>query len=256
MNGKAFLFGLNYKNDPASALNGCINDVINMSAYLQKELGIPCELYTDDVNLHDTSARGMMNKFYEIALQTYRDNLDFVWIHYSGHGSYVRDTSGDEKDGRDECLVPNDYKTGGMILDDHVNHLFSYFNPKTRVICIFDCCHSGTIGDVKYSWEGPSSVTVENILCKSSARIITISGCLDKQVSMDAYNVMGDNSYSGAMTSCLLLALRENKTGCWNNAFTLISSLRTKLKERGFRQTAKMCSSYNLAKDPLFIPNV
>lgn len=256
MKGKAFLFGLNYQNDPSSALNGCINDVINVSAYLQSELGIPCELYTDDVNLQDTSAMGMLNKLYEIAMQTYRDDLDFVWIHYSGHGSYVRDTSGDEKDMRDECLVPNDYKTAGLIPDDYINSLFSYFNPKTRVVFVFDSCYSATVGDVKYSWEGPSKVTVENILCKASARIITLSGCLDKQTSADAYNVLGDSKFSGALTSCLLLALRENKVGTWSNAFTLIADVRKKLAERRFTQTAKLCSSHNLAKDTTFIPTL
>lgn len=256
MNGKAFLFGLNYQNTPDLALNGCINDVKNMAAYLQTELGIPCETFTDDVNLQDTSAMGMLNRLYEIAMQSYRDNLDFVWIHYSGHGTYVRDMTGDEKDLRDECLVPNDYRTAGVISDDYINSLFSYFNPNTRVVCVFDCCHSGTIGDVKYSWEGPNRVNVENILCKASTKIITLSGCLDRQTSADAYNVLGDGKYAGAMTSCLLMALRDNKQGTWSNAFTLVTALRAKLSERGYTQTAKLCSSHNLAKDPVFIPTL
>jgi hypothetical protein len=50
------------------------------------------------------------------------------------------------------------------------------------------------------------------------------------------------------------MALRENKQGTWQDVFTLINTVRAKLTERGFTQTAKLCSSHNLAKDPVFIP--
>jgi hypothetical protein len=199
---------------------------------------------------------------YEMAISSYRDDLDIVWIHYSGHGSYVRDTNKDERDGKDECLVPSDYMTSGLIPDDYINGLLTMFNPKTRVICIFDCCHSGTIGDVKYSWEGPKKVTVENIMCAIPCKALTISGCLDHQVSMDAYNVFGSGTgpsdigyktFTGALTSCLLMVLRDDPL-LTTNAFNLITKLRQKLKASGFTQIAKLCTSYNLAKDPVFVP--
>ena len=256
MKGKAILFGLNYAKYPDAALNGCINDVINMSAYLQKELGIMCDVYTDDATPDATTAMGMLNKLYEAAMQSYRDDLDFIWIHYSGHGTYIHDTNKDEKDFKDECLVPSDFGTVGVIPDDYINTLCSYFNPKTRVVLVFDCCHSGTIGDVKYSWEGPLHASVENILCNASCKIITLSGCLDAQTSADAYNVLGDNKYVGALTACLLLALKENKTACWDNAFYMVDQVRMKLAAHGFGQTAKLCSSYNLARNPVFIPRL
>lgn len=254
MKARAFLFGLNYASDSSCALNGCINDVINMAAFLEKELGVPYEVFTDDVDPRTTSALGMLTKLYEIAVQSYRDDLDFVWIHYSGHGSYVRDTSGDEKDGNDECLVPSDYQTAGLIPDDYICSLFNHFNPKTRVVAVFDCCHSGTIGDVKYSWAGPRSATIENIRCQVPARVITLSGCLDNQTSADAYDAMGDGKFAGAMTSCLLMALRENQAAACANAFTLLSALRAKLASQGYAQTAKLCSTHNLARDPTVVP--
>ena len=197
-----------------------------------------------------------MNHMYRVAMESWRDNLDFVWIHYSGHGSYMRDTSGDEKDGRDECLIPSDYETAGVIPDDYINQLFSYFNPATRVICVFDCCHSGTIGDVKYGWESPTRVIVENILCSVKARIITFSGCMDTQTSADAFNTLGDNMYGGALTGCLLMALREGGTRYKGDVFGLLQDVRNKLRARGFAQVPKLCSTYNLAKDRLFIPSV
>lgn len=256
MKGRGYLFGLNYANDATMKLNGCINDVQNMATYLKTELGIPCELFTDDINQKDTTAMGMLNKLYQIAMTTYSEDLDFVWIHYSGHGTSILDQDADEKDGRDEALVPYDVKTMGVIPDDYIQWLFTYFNPKTRVIFVFDCCHSGTIGDVFFSWEGPKNCVVENVMCDVKARVITLSGCLDDQTSADAYNVLGDNKYVGALTSCLLMAMKENKTGTWSNVFTMIDSLRKKLTDRGFVQKPKVCSTHNLAKDPVFIPSL
>lgn len=253
MKSKAYLFGLNYADNDSLRLNGCINDVNNMAQFLRTSLGMPCEVITDDVNKKDTSAMGMLNKLYQIALTTFSEDLDFVWIHYSGHGASILDRDGDEKDGYDEALVPWDVQKMGVIPDDYMQCLFTYFNPKTRVVVVFDCCHSGTIGDVMYSWEGPTNVAVENIYCEVPSRIITLSGCLDTQTSADAFNVLGDKKYVGAMTACLLLTLKENKNS-WSNVFTLTDALRKKLAEKGFSQKPKVCSTHNLAKDPVFLP--
>ena len=43
--------------------------------------------------------------------------LLFIFV---GHGSRVRDTSGDEDDGYDECLCPVDCHSAGMIIDDQL----------------------------------------------------------------------------------------------------------------------------------------
>ena len=43
---------------------------------------------------------------------------DHLFLHYSGHGTQVKDEDGDEADGKDEALVPCDYQTAGFIVDD------------------------------------------------------------------------------------------------------------------------------------------
>jgi hypothetical protein len=251
--GKGLLFGLNYQHCSSGKLNGCINDVLNISEFLNSTYGFQVDIYTDDVNLHETSGMGIMRKLYELALETYRDDLEFVWIHYSGHGSYIKDESNDEQDGNDECLVPSDYQTTGLIPDDFICSLFTYFNPKTRVVFVFDCCHSGTIGDVKYSWEGFEQVSIENMQCSIPAKIITLSGCLDNQTSADAFNVLGDNKYVGALTACLLSILKDSPE-LKNDVFGIVSRLRLLLQEKQFSQVPKLCSTYDLYKDKVFIP--
>jgi hypothetical protein len=248
---RAVLFGLNYKHAPEARLNGCINDVINMKEYLTS-VGFVCSTYTDDTDLYSTSARGIIQRISELAQESFKSNLQTVWIHYSGHGSFIRDLNGDEKDGKDECLVPSDFKTVGLLPDDILNAVLSQFNPKTKVICIFDCCHSATIGDARFSWEGSAKFTIENLRCKIPGKLITISGCLDDQVSMDAFNVLKTQKFEGAMTSCLLLTLKESRI-YHRNIFTVLDVLRRKLKERRFVQIPKLCSTFNLNSDRVLL---
>lgn len=271
LRGRALLFGLNYAShsNPKLKLNGCINDVKKMAEYLKTKFNIPVDVYTDEVPelpelpegeeapeptpSTDCTGYGIISHLYEMAMLSWKEQLNFVWIHYSGHGASIADTNRDEKDGKDECLVPIDYDTSGMITDDYVNTLFSYFNPNTRVVCVFDCCHSGTIGDVKYSWDVPTRPVLENVNCKAKAKIITISGCLDRQTSADAFNLLSDGEYIGALTACFLLTLQE-KPRIVNDVFGLVNDIRQKLKQRKFSQYPKLCSTYNLSKDKVLIP--
>ncbi len=252
---RALLFGLNYDGTNAK-LNGCINDVMNMKEFLTSKYRIPCTVYTDDVDKVNTSAAGIMANLNKMAILTYTEELDFVWIHYSGHGSQSLDRSRDERDGRDECIVPNNYEKAGLISDDYINKILSLFNPKTRVICVFDCCHSGTVSDLKYSWEKRNIMAIENVRSMVRGKVLSISGCLDKQVAMDAFNVTGDFKFTGALTSCLLTVFKEDAqyNSVANNVFDLLEKLRIKLKTLGFQQIPMLCSSYNLAIDCIFIP--
>jgi hypothetical protein len=252
MRGRALLFGLNYPGSSAQ-LNGCVNDVVNMSNYLAVALNVPITVCTDDSpnTRSQTTAMGIVQNLYELAVQSYKEDLEFAWIHYSGHGSYMADTSNDEKDGRDECLVPNDYATAGLITDDCLNRVFGAFNPKTRVVFVCDACHSGTVCDVKYSWESPTKCMVENITCSVRAKVLTLSGCLDDQTSADAFNVMGDSKFSGALTACLLKVLQEAPQAR-TDVFQVFALLSTKLKVLGFTQRPKLCSTYNLARERVF----
>lgn len=247
--GQAILFGLNYSDCANGQLNGCINDVKNMKEFLSIDYDMPIYIYTDDVDKENTSGIGIISNLYKMACDSYRYDLDFIYIHYSGHGSYIRDMDGDEMDYKDEALVPSDYETKGLICDDYLQNIYSCFNPKTKIVCVFDCCHSGTIGDIKYRWLSASRVTIENINCKVKARVITISGCRDDQTSADAFNINDNKMYSGAMTSCMINVLRA-KPECKDNIFMFIEYLQKKLKELKFTQIPQLCSTYNINKEP------
>ena len=65
-------------------------------------------------------------------------------FHYSGHGTDVADQNGDEPDGRDECLVPFDYRSAGFITDDVLKTLYDRFPVSGNLTLVMDSCHSGS----------------------------------------------------------------------------------------------------------------
>jgi metacaspase-1 len=77
---------------------------------------------------------------------------DSLFLQFSGHGSQVPDTSGDEVDGLDETILPLDFKTAGQITDDEMYDILVRGVPMgVRLTVLFDCCHSGTGLDLPYS---------------------------------------------------------------------------------------------------------
>jgi hypothetical protein len=67
-------------------------------------------------------------------------------FYYSGHGSQVVDTDGDEIDGLDEILCPHDidFAKKFYISDDDLRGIFAKLPEGMNLEVILDCCHSGT----------------------------------------------------------------------------------------------------------------
>lgn len=67
---------------------------------------------------------------------------DFLLFTYSGHGGQVPDLNGpeDESDRLDEtmCFFDREY------IDDELYREFEAFAEGVRILCLLDCCHSGT----------------------------------------------------------------------------------------------------------------
>ncbi len=67
---------------------------------------------------------------------------DIFAFYYSGHGSFKKDTNGDEADSRDESLVLSDGVENEHLIDDV---LYDKFNAiKAKKLIFLDSCHSGT----------------------------------------------------------------------------------------------------------------
>lgn len=249
----ALLFGINYIRTPSSRLNGCVNDVIGMTEYLRAKLGIKdIQCFDDERSYDGVTKEGMLRALRRLAERSRAEKLDFAWIHYSGHGTHVHDSTGDELDGRDECLCPADYQTQGLISDDSLKEIFRTFDPCTRVMCVFDCCHSGTIGDLKWRFVNGRK-EMESRETAVGAKCLVLSGCTDTQTSADAFNVNNDRKFTGALTSCLLMTLRGN-AAVRGDALGMLEDVRAKLRARGFTQVPQLTASYDVSIVRAFLP--
>jgi hypothetical protein len=71
----------------------------------------------DDGEHEEPTKKNMLAAYKKIVADS--EPGDSIFLHYSGHGSKVKDDDwGEEEDGYDEVLVPLDYQEAGMIRDD------------------------------------------------------------------------------------------------------------------------------------------
>lgn len=221
---KALLIGINYKGT-SSALNGCINDTLNMRRFLLSH-GYSEESITmmNELDSSNTPTKQNMLNAIKKIINDADENTD-VLIQYSGHGSHTRDYNNDEEDGQDELLCPLDYSTAGMIYDDELRSIIDTAKKGTRIFFFSDSCHSGSILDLQTSYDidlsndDRSKFTArKNTRVKpTESYVICVSGCLDPQTSADYYGVSPYDSsrqYQGAMTNAFLttvMSLEQQK---------------------------------------------
>ena len=227
---RALLVGINYVGTE-NQLNGCINDINNVAAYLQTVRGYltaSCIMMSDATPRKPTRAN-IMAAFKEL-LQGVRAG-DELWFHYSGHGTLQRDTNGDEESGSDSCICPLDFNNAGFITDDVIRSALAALVPSgARLYIVLDACHSGTGCDLRYKYDD-SSYLLNNAAAplpaaydpnawslrqtsyeykryaKTAGEVFCISGCQDSQTSADAFLA---GKAAGALTFCLLQALNAN----------------------------------------------
>ena len=181
---KALLIGLNYPKS-SFPLNGCVNDINKMGTILVEKFG-----FQSIVKLHDTSSilPTKTNILSQLTLLLSQSKSgDVLFFHYSGHGSQIKDTNGDDADGLDEVLIPSDYfSNNSIITDDEIKAIVNAnLKEGVKLIVLMDCCHSGTIFDLKYNYDTNWNPVVNDKSLNTIGDVIVISGCSDPQVSFD-----------------------------------------------------------------------
>ena len=224
MTKRAILIGSNYINT-ANQLDGCINDInniqnflINMCGYINSNITILLNNNASDMNIQN-----IIKQILKVVIPG-----DTIFFYYSGHGATVTGSSSNEKPEADDAIIPNDYTTGGYITDDWLYNNFIIKIPSKVTLWGFtDCCHSGTMFDLKYNWLYTPSCTIPitnnmnyidnqwlntfsvNIINSNETLgdVFLISGCQDSQTSADT--VM-NNQPCGALTFCFLKFIQNH----------------------------------------------
>lgn len=257
---RAAFVGINYTGQRGLELKGCVNDVTN-SIKLFKEMGANLvEEQNLRVLVDSPGARRRPTKVEMLAAMEWLTKDckegDVLWFHYSGHGSQEKDTSGTEKDGMNESIIPLDYTTKGSIIDDDLYKLLVQPLKKGVILyAIFDCCHSGTILDLRYIFDESTGKLVVDTDYRErrddEGTVFMLSGCMSTQTSADLPPDVrqGLKAQSvGAMTSSYLPILSQGFA--WP---LFIKSLRTGLKKSKLQQVPQFEISRNVnLKEPAF----
>ena len=206
---KALCVGINNYPGITNDLRGCVNDANDWAELLELS-GFQIEKLLDG----QATKHNILNALDQLITgATAGDQIVFT---YSGHGTSVADTSGDEVDSYDEAL----YVYDGVLLDDQLRDLIQKLQPDVHMVVISDSCFSGTvtramITDVSV----PKYVKTDDIpekaklkrrfLSEEDMLEILLSGCSDSEYSYDAYI---NGRWNGAMSAFALTVIKKGQT--------------------------------------------
>ena len=124
-------------NYPTSPLAGCVRDAQSWASALRS-------LRFDVATLLDGEAtrQGVLDALGAL-IRSARPG-EVLAFQYSGHGTQAEDLNGDEADRYDEALVPVDYQSGALLLDDDLADVYRRLPDGVVLTLFMDCCHSGT----------------------------------------------------------------------------------------------------------------
>ncbi len=233
---RAVLIGINRYQVPGADLNGCVNDVKNLSGVLTTYYGFTDKDITTLTDLQATK-KAMQSAIQKLIKSGKKG--DTLLLHYSGHGSNVPDDNGDEADDRDEILCPTDLDWNDPLRDDWLRNMLNKLRKGVNLTVIMDCCHSGTITraiippdaprrerflpcplDLMATESGrklrgtvsgqlgkaPRGRKKKNDVVHADIQELLLTGCRATQTSADAH--IG-GSFNGALTYYLVESIKE-----------------------------------------------
>lgn len=186
MHKRAVIIGINYLGT-TDRLKSCVNDAKAMVNFCQQN-GYEVRSYIEGESLAPT---------YHNLLQSFEwltnnvgipVELSHCLFFYSGHGKSLLGGK-NESDGRDESIIPIDYKSKGIISDNVLrSKLIDRLPPHAIFHGIFDCCNGGTICDLmySYSWRNNQITTLTQPGLITPGFCCTISASHDDQVAYDS----------------------------------------------------------------------
>lgn len=235
-------------------LNGTYNDAINMKHLMEiygYEVVIMNDVdYTSNNELYPTMQNIL--KQLQIILSRAKSGDD-VFIYYAGHGVQLLknilisdvDNYAVKTTGVDEAIVPVNFGFGGdtgfinVIVDATINQFIRDFGrSKVKILLVFDCCHSGTVCNLKYSYSY-SGAALNGIVYDAApdqsidkskpirCDVITISACQDNEVSAEdviRFNKSENEQEQGVLTGSLRYVLQSNPN-IVNDVFNILKAI-------------------------------
>ncbi|SOV24584.1 metacaspase 1 [Plasmodium sp. DRC-Itaito] len=211
---KALLIGINYYGTKYE-LNGCTNDTLRMKDLLVRKYQF-YDSSNNIVRLIDNEAnpnyRPTRSNILSALMWLTRDNKsgDILFFLFSGHGSQQKDHMHIEEDGYNETILPSDFETEGVIIDDELHkYLIQPLNEGVKLIAVVDSCNSGSSIDLAYKYKLKSKKWKEDknpfhVICD----VTQFSGCKDKEASYEVNT--GHIAPGGSLVTAMVQILTNN----------------------------------------------
>lgn len=222
---RALLIGTNYLGQ-GGQLRGCIDDVKNMSAFLNENYGYQRAemlILTDDQQ--NTMSQPTKQNIVRAMHWLVKDarSSDSLFFHYTGHGR--QEEPADEDGDHDEVIYPVDFRQVGHICDYEMHKItVEPLQPGFRLTAIFDSSHSAATLDLPYIYT-TSGIPKEPNLAKEARS--NLMGYFKKATT-------GDNAYQkgwAAKTSGADVVMWSSTNKNQSSSalpFSLFASLQTK----------------------------
>lgn len=135
---QALCVGINDYPGTSSDLSGCVNDANDWAETFDKKG------YKVNLILDSEASRKNIAKALEDLIGNARSG-DSLAFSFSGHGSWIPDDDGDERDDRDEMLCPYDIGSNQYLVDDDLAEIFARKPEGASLFFFSDSCHSGSV---------------------------------------------------------------------------------------------------------------
>lgn len=248
----ALLIGCNYPKTSAE-LGGCVNDTQDMKRFLVEEARVPprniIEMCDDGSTYYRPTADYMLAGIRWLVQQAWATPDARLFLHFSGHGTRIKDTNNDEADGFDECICPTDFEQKGVIVDDVLRRSLVDALPSwASLFFLCDSCHSAGILDSYYELSHENrytAVTTNPNVRRPVADVRVLTGCASIECAGDIY-LPETRKKAGAMTTAFLGAFLDWKRSGEERTPTIqefMLQMQDRLVARGMTQRPTVNSS-------------
>lgn len=254
-------------------LHGTYNDASNMN-HLMETYGYEI-VFMNDVDYISSNELypTMQNILKQLQIILNKANTnDDVFIYYAGHGVQflknilISDVANHDikTSGIDEAIVPVNFgfkrSTGfiNVISDNTLNQFIRDFGKsKVKILLIFDCCHCGTVCNLKYSYgyvDANSNGIVYDIATDQHidkikpirSDVISVSACIYNELNYEdviRFAKSENGKEQGVLTGSLRYALRSNPN-ITSDVFNILKAIVTYTAKYG--QCPKISSNIPL----------
>ena len=245
---RAVCVGINNYPGIFNDLKGCVNDATDWSTLLQN-FGFETRLMLDSQATR-TNIKAALQNLVEVTSAG-----DVAILTYSGHGTQVPESGGDEGDTYDEAICAYD----GNIIDDELRVLLEGLHPRATLVVISDSCFSGSVTRIAPEPATPRFIPPAIstagmvprrpfLLPEADMPEILITGCTDSEYSYDAEF---DGRPNGAMTASAIRVILQNPNLTYREFY---AGLRNLLPSRDYPQTPQLEGSDANKDRKLFEP--